>query len=86
MKESGLQNFDISVIDVCEDRAAADQAERFWIDFYDAIENGYNVVAGGTPDKKYMDELRSRIKHFRGGRKKKEKPQEKKKSCQMFLL
>lgn len=58
MKESDLQHFDVSVLDVCEDKVTADQSEKFWIEFYDSINNGYNVVAGGSPDKKYMDTLR----------------------------
>jgi group I intron endonuclease len=62
MRQRGQENFDVSVIDVCETKKDADRAEKFWIKFYDSINNGYNIHTGGTPDKKWMEELRSRQK------------------------
>ena len=53
----GRQNFDVSVLDVTDDKEKADKAERYWIAFYDTVINGYNVLAGGTPTNKEMQML-----------------------------
>ena len=50
----GKENFDVAVLDVCGTKEIADKSERYWIDFYDAVANGYNVLAGGIPSKKEM--------------------------------
>ncbi len=60
MVECGQNNFDVSVIDVCETKQEADKSEKFWIKFYDSVNNGYNIHEGGTPGKKWMDELRNK--------------------------
>lgn len=58
MREQGQENFDISVLDVCEDRESAYKAEKFWIKFYNSIENGYNIHEGGKIDAHWMNEIR----------------------------
>lgn len=60
MAECGQSNFDVSVVDVCETKEDADKAEKFWIKFYDSVNNGYNIHEGGTPDKKWMDKMREK--------------------------
>lgn len=73
MREQGLKNFDVSVIDICQDREDADKAEAFGIDFYDAIATGYNVMQGGAPDKAYMDKLRQMPRTEKSKKRKKRK-------------
>lgn len=53
----GKANFDISVLDVVETKAAADKSERYWIAFYNTVERGYNILSGGTPSRKEMRKL-----------------------------
>ena len=62
-------NFDISVIDVCDTKEEADKAEKYWIGFYDSINNGYNIMQGGTPDKAYMNKLRDMPRQKRRSKK-----------------
>ncbi len=56
----GKENFDVSIIDFADTKEELDRLERFWVDFYS--DNTYNVMPGGSPDKKYMDTIRQ-MKH-----------------------
>jgi hypothetical protein len=70
----GRQNFDVSVLDVCETKAKADKSERYWIAFYDTVSNGYNIMVGGTPSKKEMHMIAKLPKKpYQKHKKKKEK-------------
>ena len=85
MRQRGQENFDVSVIDVCETKKDADRAEMFWIKFYDSVNNGYNIHEGGTPDKKRMAELRAmQTKGKRGHTKKFLRKQAKKKEEELY--
>lgn len=46
----GLSNFDISVIEICENPEDLDGLEVYWISYYNATnrENGYNLTKGGS--------------------------------------
>jgi group I intron endonuclease len=70
INKKGRMNFDISVLDVCDTKEEADKAEKYWIGFYDSINNGYNIMQGGTPDKAYMIKLRDMPRQKRKPKKK----------------
>lgn len=54
MNRLGRENFDVSVLDVVETQKAADEAERYWIEFYNTVNTGYNTLIGGKPTKAEM--------------------------------
>lgn len=56
----GKNNFVIDLIVSCEDQSTADFLERFWITTYDSIENGYNIVEGGSVHKQ-SEETKKKI-------------------------
>lgn len=55
----GINNFDIQVLDISESKEKIDKAERYWIEMYDAINNGYNILKGGVPDKSELNRIKS---------------------------
>lgn len=49
MRDCGLENFTIEVIEECETQAQADERERFWIKVLNCkVPNGYNRSDGGS--------------------------------------
>lgn len=68
----GRENFDVSVLDVCDSKEQADKSERYWIAFYDTVINGYNVLAGGTPSNAEMRMLANMPKKPYNTKRKKE--------------
>lgn len=53
IQEYGEANFDISIIEECEDGIAYNR-EKMWIDKLDTFRNGYNMTYGGA-GKPYID-------------------------------
>jgi hypothetical protein len=45
MFDEGPENFTFEIIEDCE-RAKLDEKERYWIEFYRAMEFGYNMRCG----------------------------------------
>lgn len=45
-RKYGLDNFDFSVIEECE-QSLLNEREKFWIKHYDSFKNGYNMTLGG---------------------------------------
>jgi group I intron endonuclease len=73
MKKLGKENFDVSILDFADTQEELDKLERFWIDFYSA--NTYNIMPGGSPDKKYMKAIAAMKKSTNKGKKyRKKKP------------
>lgn len=48
IKKYGKENFKKEIIEYCTDLKHLDEREQYWISFYSAIENGYNLTIGGT--------------------------------------
>ena len=69
MVKEGKENFTITVLDHATNRQELDELERYWIAFFNAQTNGYNVLSGGTPTKKEFKML----SRFQTGKKKKRK-------------
>lgn len=48
LKKYGPENFDYTILDICYEKSELDDAEIYWIQYYNSIENGYNIKTGGT--------------------------------------
>lgn len=48
MNKYGIDNFNISVVEECEDYSVLFEREIYWIDYYDTFRNGYNATYGGS--------------------------------------
>jgi group I intron endonuclease len=47
MTKYGYENFNIQLLEETASVEEMNQREQYWIDFYDARNNGYNIAAGG---------------------------------------
>lgn len=47
MKEDGVENFFLTILEECS-REELDEKERYWISFYNSVQEGYNNTEGGT--------------------------------------
>lgn len=47
MIKHGVSNFSIKAIEDCDD-CRSDEREKFWIDYYDSCNTGYNIALGGA--------------------------------------
>lgn len=47
IRKYGIQSFDISVVDVTNNKDVLNEKEKYWIKFYDSKANGYNMTHGG---------------------------------------
>lgn len=43
-----FDSFEIEVLDYCYEQVELDDAEIYWIQYYDSIKNGYNLRSGGS--------------------------------------
>lgn len=46
LKVAGIEAFDFIVLEECEP-GQLDEKEKYWINFYNSIEEGYNLIPGG---------------------------------------
>lgn len=44
-REDGIENFDFSIVEECP-IIDLDEKEKYWISYYNSIENGYNMIFG----------------------------------------
>lgn len=51
MRKYGVENFSFSIIEECLDEKL-DERERFWIEYYDSFNKGYNETLGGQDAKR----------------------------------
>jgi group I intron endonuclease len=47
LKKYGPENFEYEILDICYDQEELDDAEKYWIRYYNSVENGYNIRNGG---------------------------------------
>lgn len=52
MKKYGIEHFNIEEIEKCDNDILSER-EKYWIAYYDAYENGYNLTPGGEGCPKY---------------------------------
>ena len=58
----GKENFTIKLLEEC-DRALLNEREKYWIQYYNSFENGYNSTLGGQ-DKTKMPKLLYKTKEI----------------------
>lgn len=46
IRKYGIDNFEFSIIEECK-KEELDEKEMYWIEYYDAYNNGYNMTLGG---------------------------------------
>ena len=46
IKKYGIENFTFDIIEKCETNSLDDR-EKYWIEYYDSYNNGYNGTKGG---------------------------------------
>ena len=61
IQEYGWDNFEWSIIEECLE-SELDEREKYWIDYYDSINNGYNTIYGNPFERKKYSKL-SNEKH-----------------------
>lgn len=54
LRKYGDENFIIEPIEYCSYNLL-DEREKYWIQYYDSIKNGYNIMAGGQIEKTYYE-------------------------------
>lgn len=55
MEEDGIDNFIFEVIEECNlDSSVLDAKERYWINYYDSFNNGYNSTKGGQGENSWI--------------------------------
>ena len=47
IRKYGLDNFDFTILEQCDDQELLKEKEKQWIEYYDSINNGYNLTEGG---------------------------------------
>lgn len=66
IKKNGIENFDFSIIHICE-KEEFEAQERFWIKQHDSVTNGYNLTHGGNIRKVISDETKAKMSKSRLG-------------------
>ncbi|MBO5711413.1 MAG: GIY-YIG nuclease family protein [Acholeplasmatales bacterium] len=56
MRKYGVENFDIELIEEIDTFEELVQREQFWINYYDSVNNGYNMTLGGEGNLKHSYE------------------------------
>lgn len=94
LKKYGYESFDKVVIEECERVDwILDYREMYWIQYYNAIERGYNITNGGTPSTrftttgwKHSPETIARIKVLRMQRPSRPRSAETRQKIRMALI
>lgn len=60
MRKYGLENFEFSIIE-CTSMQQLDERERYWIEYYDSYNNGYNATTGGGGNCRITEEQKNLI-------------------------
>lgn len=55
MQKYGASNFEFSIIEKCED-SIWEEREKYWIKYYNSLEDGYNMIEGGSEPPHYRNE------------------------------
>lgn len=69
IRKYGIDNFSISMIDTANDQTDLNNKEIYWIDYYNACEEGYNIQSGGhiSPEnaKKFRINVAERMRNVK---------------------
>jgi group I intron endonuclease len=61
IQKYGFDNFSVEILDMCYNQEELDDAEIYWINYYDSISNGYNCKTGGSYGK-HSQETKMKMK------------------------
>lgn len=82
LSKYGLSNFDITILETCENPEDLNGLEIYWIDYYKSNNRdyGYNLTSGGsnisyTNKKRYEEKEETRIKRSQSAKKKWQDPE-----------
>lgn len=50
MEKYGIETFSVEQIDSANSQEELNEKERYWINYYDSIDNGYNMMQGGNDE------------------------------------
>lgn len=75
-KKYKQENFSFEILELCSE-SELDDVEIKYIEFYDAIRNGYNIELGGNKNKHLSDETKKKIGNSNRGRHHSEKTRQK---------
>lgn len=50
MRKYGIETFSVEQIDIANSQEELNEKERYWINYYDSIKNGYNMIEGGNDE------------------------------------
>lgn len=53
ISKNKMENYTIDVLEECDTLSDLDERERYWINHYDSIKNGYNKYVGGSNTRTY---------------------------------
>jgi group I intron endonuclease len=68
IKKYGFCNFDVVLLEACDrNQDILNQRESYWIEFYNSIENGYNLRDGGSKGK-YSNESKNKMRLLKIGK------------------
>lgn len=59
--EYGKENFSVVQIDCAIDKEELNAKEKYWIQYYDSVNKGYNLTYGGTSRCGLSDEIKTQI-------------------------
>lgn len=79
----GENSFEFAVIEFCN-KEFLDKREKFWIDYYDSMNNGYNIKPGGASERGWQMTDEQRI-HLSEGQKRRVKSETRYKSISKAL-
>jgi len=66
IKKYGIDAFEFSIIEECH-KDFFEEKERYWINFYQSMTNGYNLTAGGSIRKELSEQTRMQMSVKRKG-------------------
>lgn len=69
MRKYGVEHFAIELVEEVAEEASLDERERYWIEYYNALHQGYNSTEGGNafgPDANpmHLEECRQKVSEF----------------------
>lgn len=65
----GAEHFKIEQIDSAHNQEELDEKERYWIQFHNSIDLGYNTALGGEGGNTYSERAKNKASNFLGIRK-----------------
>lgn len=61
LNKHGIENFDLIILERCQNQQELDERERYWIAYYNSTDKryGYNIESGGSLGKKENNYLKN---------------------------